>query len=460
MPEPDSRSSGPQHPGLANLMIDFNQMQAFMEDPLVIVEGSGVRLTDAQGRSYIDGIAGIAAMQFGHGNRPIIEAMQAQLERVALTLPIYATNEPAIELAERLIDVFPSDFTTVKFVSGGSEANETAIKMARQYHKQTGNPGKFKVISRYASYHGATLGALAATGGAARKAKYEPLPAGFVKVHPPDCYHCPFKLTYPDCGVLCAEIVDDVIRNEGPDTVAAFIAEPVIMSAEAFVVPPPEYFAILREICDRHNVVLIFDEIITGFGRLGELFGADVYRTYPDIMTVGKGISGGYAPLAAAIIHGRIAQAFLGERDAGVHFNAGHTYSGNPVSCAAGLAALRQITTGGVLDNCRRQSKRLRRHLEDMADRYEVVGRVDGHGLLLGVEFVADRSTRASFPSERPFGRAVGAEARTRGLIGRAGDHVWVFAPPLTSTDGEIDEMAEILDASIAETLEAFDRPA
>ena len=167
MPEPDSRSSSPQHPGLANLMIDFNQMQAFMEDPLVIVEGSGVRLTDAQGRSYIDGIAGIAAMQFGHGNRPIIEAMQAQLERVALTLPIYATNQPAIELAERLIDVFPSDFTTVKFVSGGSEANETAIKMARQYHKQTGNPGKFKVISRYSSYHGATLGALAATGGAA-----------------------------------------------------------------------------------------------------------------------------------------------------------------------------------------------------------------------------------------------------------------------------------------------------
>ena len=460
MSEPDTSSSGSQHPGLANLMVDFNQMQAFMEDPLVIVEGSGVRLTDVRGRSYIDGIAGIAAMQFGHGNRPIIEAMQAQLERVALTLPIYATNQPAIELAERLIDVFPPEFTTVKFVSGGSEANETAMKMARQYHKQTGNPGKYKVISRYSSYHGATLGALSATGGAARKAKYEPLPTGFVKVHPPDCYHCPFKLTYPECGVLCAEIVDDVIRNEGPETVAAFIAEPVIMSAEAFVVPPPEYFAILREICDRHNVVLIFDEIITGFGRLGELFGADVYGAYPDIMTVGKGISGGYAPLAAAIIRGRISETFLGERDAGVHFNAGHTYSGNPVACAAGLAALRQITSGEVLDNCRRQSQRLRRHLEDMADRYEVVGRVDGHGLLLGAEFVADRSTHASFPSDRPFGRAVGAEARRRGLIGRAGDHVWVFAPPLTSTDDEIDEMAAILDASIAETLETYEWPA
>ena len=230
-------------------------MQAFVEDPLVIVEGSGVRLTDVEGRSYIDGIAGIAAMQFGHGNRPIIEAMQAQLERVALTLPIYATNQPAMELAERLIDVFPPEFSTVKFVSGGSEANETAMKMARQYHKQTGNPGKYKVISRYSSYHGATLGALAATGGAARKAKYEPLPTGFLKVHPPDCYHCPFKLSYPECGVLCAEIVDEVIRSEGAETVAAFIAEPVIMSAEAFVVPPPEYFKILREICDRHHVV-------------------------------------------------------------------------------------------------------------------------------------------------------------------------------------------------------------
>lgn len=260
--------------------------------------------------------------------------------------------------------------------------------------------------------------------------------------------------------MLCAEIVDEVIRSEGPETVAAFIAEPVIMSAEAFVVPPAEYFKILREICDRHNVVLIYDEIITGFGRLGELFGADVYGAYPDIMTVGKGISGGYAPLAAAIIRGRFSETFLGERDAGVHFNAGHTYSGNPVSCAAGLAALQQITGGDVLDNCRRQSQRLRRHLEDMADRYEVVGRVDGHGLLLGAEFVADRSTRAGFPSDRPFGRAVGAEARRRGLIGRAGDNVWVFAPPLTSTDDEIDEMAAILDASIAETLETYEWPA
>lgn len=457
MTRPSPELLSERYPGLANLMIDFNQMQAFLEDPLVIVQADGVRLTDALGRSYIDGLAGIGAVQLGHGNKAIIKAMQAQLERVALAVPIYAANEPEIELAELLVGLMPPEFTTVKFTSGGSEANETAIKLSRQYHKQTGNPGKYKIISRYASYHGATMGALAATGGAARKAKYEPLPTGFVKVHPPDCYHCPFKLKYPECGVLCAEIVDDVICNEGPDTVAALIAEPVMMTAEAFVVPPPEYFTILRQICDRHNVVLIYDEIITGFGRLGGLFGADVYKAYPDMLTVGKGISGGYAPLAAVIMRGELAETFLGERDAGVHFNSGHTYSGNPVACAAGIAAVRQITADGVIENCQRQSKRLRAHLNEMANRYDVVGRVDGHGLLLGIEFVSDRKTRASFPADHLFGRTVGAEARSRGLIGRAGDHVWVFAPPLISTDDEIDEMAEILDASIAETLETFD---
>ena len=454
MSTPKSQSIAGRYPGLANLLIDFNQMQAFMEDPLVIVDADGVRLTDSEGRSYIDAIAGVAAVQLGHGNRPIIEAMQAQLERVALALPLYAANEPEIELAERVIELLPSKFTSVKFTSGGSEANEAAMKMARQYHHQTGNPGKYKIISRYASYHGATLGALSATGGAARKSKFEPFPTGFVKIHPPDCYHCPFNLKYPDCGVLCAEIVDDVIRNEDPETVAALIAEPVMMTADAFVAPPSEYFAILRDICDRHNVLLIFDEIITGFGRLGEMFGADLYHAYPDMMTVGKGISGGYAPLAATITSGPVADSFLGGRDAGVHFNAGHTYSGNPVACAAGLAAVRQIAHGGVIENCRRQSEHLRRRLAEMADRYPVIGRIDGHGLLIGVEFVADRDRHTQFPADRLFGRAVGAEARSRGLIGRAGDHVWVFAPPLTSSDDEIDEMSDIFDASIAEVLE------
>jgi adenosylmethionine-8-amino-7-oxononanoate aminotransferase len=449
-----------RYPGLQHVMLDFNQMKSFVEDPLVIVSGDGVRLRDARGRTYLDGLAGVAAVQLGHSNRPIIEAMQAQLDRVALALPLYAANEPELELAALLAEITPPEFTTVRFTTGGSEANETAFKMARQYHAQTGNPGKYKVISRYGSYHGATLGALAASGGAQRKTKFEPFPAGFVKVHPPDCYHCPFKLRYPDCGVLCAEIVEDVIVGEAPATVAALIAEPVIASADGFVVPPPEYFKILREICDRHNVVLIYDEIITGFGRLGELFGADVYGVYPDILTVGKGLSGGYAPLAAVILRDTIAQAFWGDPADNVHFNAGHTYSGNPVACAAGLAAVRQITDDGVLDNVRRQSKRLRTHLEDMAARYDVIGRVDGHGLLLGIEFVTDRDTHTTFPAERSLCRAVGRAAQDNGLIARMGEHVYILAPPLTVTDDEIDEMAEILDSSIAETLETFEMPA
>ena len=446
-----------RYPGLRHLMMQFHQMKDFLDNPLIVTEGEGVRIRDQDGRWYYDGVSGIGAIQLGHGNRKIIDAMKAQIDRVALALPVHAVNEPEIELASLLASVTPPEFTTVKFTSGGSEANETAIKLVRQFHKQTGNPGKYKVISRYKSFHGATLGTLAATGGAARKSKFEPLPAGFVHMHPPECYHCPFKLTYPDCGVVCAQVLEDVILGEGPDTVAAFIAEPAVMSAETFYVPPAEYLQIVRDICDRFNVTLIFDEVVTGFGRLGELFAAEAFGVWPDILTVGKGISSGYAPLAAVIMREEIAGAFWGDTAQNVHFNTGHTYGGYPVACAAGVAAVSQIADDGVLANARRQGQRLQARLLDMADRYDVIGRVEGRGLLWGVEFVADRATHASFPAGRKFGRAVGRAAREGGMIARAGDDAFVFLPPLVATDEETDEMADILDAAIAETLETFD---
>lgn len=453
---PDQESAGP-HAGLANLLVEFNQMKSFMDDPLVIVEADGVRVRDHSGQWYIDGLSAVAAVQLGHRNQAIIAAMTEQLNKVALALPLYAASEPAIDLATRLVEITPAPLTHVKYTTGGSEANETAFKVARQYHAQTGSPGKYKIISRYRSYHGATMGALAASGGAARKFPYEPFPTGFLKVHPPDCYRCPFGLSYPECGVQCAEIVDDVIRSEDPGSVAAFIAEPVTMSADGFIVPPSEYFKILRDICDRHNVLLIFDEIITGFGRLGELFGADVYNTTPDLMTLGKGLSGGYAPLAALMMTTPIAEAFWGDPTDAVHFNGGHTYAGNPVACAAGLEAISQIVEGGALANGQKQGARLRAGMEVLADRYEQIGRVDGHGLLQGIEFVKEGSARLPFPPSHLLCRKVGLTAKSNGLIGRMGDHEFVLAPPLTSTSDEIDEMLEILDTSIAESLETFD---
>ena len=459
MPEAtDPSQEFPQrHAGLANLLVEFNQMKSFMDDPLIIVEGDGVRVRDHTGQWYIDGLSAVAAVQLGHRNQAIITAMTEQLNKIALALPLYAASEPAIELARRLVEITPEPLTHVKYASGGSEANEAAFKVARQYHAQTGYPGKYKIISRYRSYHGATMGALAASGGAARKLPYEPFPTGFLKVHPPDCYRCPFGLSYPDCGVRCAEIVDDVIQAEGPDSVAAFIAEPVSMSTDGFIAPPPEYFKILRDICDRHNVLLIFDEIITGFGRLGELFGADVYNTAPDLITLGKGLSGGYAPLAALMMTTPIAEAFWGDPTDAVHFNGGHTYAGNPVACAAGLEAISQIVEGGALANGQTQGDRLRAGLEELAERYEQVGRVDGHGLLQGIEFVQDKSSRTPFPPDHLLCRKVGQTAKANGLIGRMGDHEFVLAPPLTSTSDEIDEMVAILDTSIAESLETFD---
>lgn len=437
---------------LRHIVLDFKQMSEFVKDPLVIEHADGVRYWDVDGKCYLDGLSGVFVVNLGHNNRGIIEAIRAQQERISFAPPLHATSPVAVELAARIAEVAPGDLNTVKLLDSGSEATEAAMKLARQYHRQSGHPGKYKIISRYHGYHGATFGALAATGATRRRWQFEPFPPGFIHVQTAHCYRCPYRLTYPACDVLCARIVRDVIEMEGPETVAAFIVEP-IGNTGGIITPPDEYFPILREICDEFNVLLIFDEMITGFGRTGRMWGADTFSVVPDIICMGKGITGGYAPLSAIAFSDKIESAFWGPGDAGIEFSHGHTYAGNPISAAAGLEAIRQVVELDLPGRARELGAFLQQRLLELS-RFGIVGEVRGKGLLLGVELVKDPNTKEPFSKETRVGTQIGQEALRRGLIIRFDPDWFALAPPLVVTKNEIDEMMEILDDSIGTVLE------
>jgi adenosylmethionine-8-amino-7-oxononanoate aminotransferase len=427
-----------------------DQMAEWTKQPLVMARADGVYYWDVTGKRYLDGISGIYVASVGHNNRRVIDAIKDQLDRLAFSPPMHGTNPQAVQLANLLAELAPGDLSTVKFECGGAEVVEAAIKLARQYHKLTGAPGKYKIVSRYQSWHGSTLGALSAAGLKSRKTVNEPLAPGFVHVFPPTCYRCPFGKTYPTCDITCATLIDDVIQMEDPATVAAVLVEPIGHTG-GVIDPPEEYLPILRQICDKHNVLLIFDEIITGIGRTGRMFAAETFGVTPDVLLIAKGLSGGYAPLSALICRQPIAQAFWGPIESNPGFVEGHTFEGNPVSCAAGIAVLREIIERDLLANARRQGERLRNGFEALARRYPVIGDIRGKGLFQAVEFVRDRQTKARFPDEMAFGVKVGRRALANGMICRFDPHWIALGPPLVVTDGEIDEMLAILDRSLGE---------
>src|SRR6516164_3202643 len=372
-----------------------DQMAEWSRQPLIMARADGVHYWDVHGRRYLDALSGIYVASVGHNNRRVIEAIQKQLDTLHFSPPMHGTNPVAVQLANLLAEIAPGDLATVKFECGGSEVTEAAIKLARQYHRLTGNPGKYKIISRYQSWHGSTMGSLSAGGLKSRKTVNEPLASGFLKVFPPTCYRCPFGKSYGDCGLTCATIVEQVIELEDPATVAAIMVEPIGHTG-GIIDPPPEYLPILRELCTRHNILLIFDEIITGAGRTGHLFAAETFGVVPDVLCTAKGLSGGYAPLSAMICRKPIADAFWGPIAENPGFVEGHTFEGNPISCAAGLAVLREIIERDLCGNARIQGQRLRLGLERLMEKYSVIGDIRGKGLFLGIEFVRNRSTKES----------------------------------------------------------------
>jgi putrescine aminotransferase len=327
---------------------------------------------------------------------------------------------------------------------------EAAIKMARQFHRQAGDPRKYKVLSHYRAYHGVTGHALAASGWRASRSPYEPLAPGFIHLHTPDPYRPPFNVDPADIAATYVSLVEQVIELEGSETIAALITEPILMTA-GVVIPPPGYLPALRDLCDRHDIVLIFDEVITGFGRTGHLFASELFSTWPDILVFGKGLTAGYVALSATVITDRLAQSFWGP--AGLEFAAGHTYAGNPVACAVGLAALEEIRELDVVANAAARGEQALSRLRSLQARIPGIGDVRGQGLLFGLEFVSDSETKEQFPAAENVGIRVREAARSKGLLLRASHWMAVLAPPLTTTAVELDEMLDILDEALTEVL-------
>jgi taurine-pyruvate aminotransferase len=426
-----------------------DQMKEFCRRPLVMARAEGLRYWDVSGKEYLDALSGIYVASVGHGNPRVLEAVRAQYERLHFSPPMHGTNDLAVQLANLLASVLPGDLNTVKFQCGGSEVTEAAIKMARQYHKLTGNPGKYKIISRYQSWHGSTMGSLSASGLKSRRTVNEPLAPGFIHVFPPTCYRCPFGKSYPSCEITCATLIEDVIEMEDPSTVAAVMVEPIGHTG-GIIDPPEEYLPKLREICTRHNVLLIFDEIITGVGRTGHMTAAETFGVLPDLLCLAKGLSGGYAPLSALVCRDPIAAAFWGDLPENAGFVEGHTFEGNPISCAAGIAVLSEIIERDLCANARAMGARLRAGLEGLR-RHGIIGDIRGKGLFLGVELVRDPVTRARF--DPPLGTLIGRKALENGLLFRFDPHWLAFGPALVITEEEVDEILRILDLSITQVL-------
>jgi adenosylmethionine-8-amino-7-oxononanoate aminotransferase len=412
----------------------------------IVTGGDGVWLRDASGRRFFDTLSGMWLCSVGHGRREIAAAIYDQACQLGYA-PDGTVHPATLKLAARLAAVAPDPAARVFFVSGGSEAVETAMKMAKKYHRNRGDAGRYKFISRRGSYHGATHGSLSLGGGGGNNgAEYGPLPYGSVRVQGPDQYRSPFGGAGGRGDIECAREIERAILNEGPGTVAAVIGEP-ISAANGVHLPHPEYWPMVREICDRYGVLLICDEVITGIGRTGQSFATEHWGVVPDIPVVAKGLTGGYAPIGAAIAAGHVADAFTGQ---GAAFDHRITYGGNPVSCAAGLATLDIIERENLLENSARLGARLFDRLQELY-RYDIVGQVRGGlGLICAVEIVASRTTRESFPKSARIAQRSKLAMERHGLLGRAGDVLFV-APPLSSTPGEIDFLVSQLSAVVAD---------
>lgn len=432
-----------------HVMVDFNQMKTFAADPLIMVEASGISLTDHEGKQYIDGLSGVFAVSLGHGNDAIIDAIVAQHRRLSFSSPIMTTTDRALELASELIRITGGRFDVVKQMNSGSEATEAALKLARQYHRQTGSAQRYKSISFYRSYHGATMGSLGATGWPQLRAPYEPFLSGAIHAHAPlegSCRSCGGT-----CTLACLAQLRDVIEHEGPNTVASIIVEPVMLTAGVQTLSP-EYLQGLRALCDETGVLLIFDEIVTGFGRLGAWFAAEQAGVWPDILCVGKGLTSGYAPLSAVLITEEVGSAFWGEPEAGVQYQAGHTFAGNPVSAACGLAVIKYFEEHQVLENVRERGLELEHRLNEIAARYPICGGLRGRGLLYCLDF---QDPASDGPGQgRPIGAAVQRAARQRGLLVRASPMNATLAPPLVVTASEVSRIADIFEESVASVSE------
>jgi taurine-pyruvate aminotransferase len=419
--------------------------------PLEVDRADDVWVWDVEGRRYLDAMAGLWCVNVGYGRREIVDAVSAQMTRLPY-YPLTQSHGPAAQLAARLTSLLPNELNRVFFLNSGSEAVETALKMARQYARRA-HPGqnRYKIIARHRAYHGFTMGALSATGQVLRKQAFEPLVPGFLHVAPPDHFRCNFCSGESCCTLVCADEFDRVIRMEGPESVAAVILEPVIGGGG--VLPAPAgYLKRVREICNRYGVLLILDEVITGFGRTGKLFGFEHEGVQADILTVAKGLTSGYLPLAATVTTDQVFGAFQSDTDETAKFAQVSTFGGHPCSCAAGLANLAILTRERLWENSARVGAYLIDRLRGL--KAKSIGEVRGQGLLVGLEMTADDS-RTPMPEAQVV--RIQKTVREAGvLIGRNNDtvpglcNVLTLSPPLTLTSEGVDTIVAAIEQAVA----------
>ncbi len=432
----------------------FSVLKNDIDGTRVIERGQGCHVWDAQGNRYLDGLAGLFVSQLGHGRPELARAAGVQAAKLAY-FPIWTYGHPtAIELSAKIASLAPGDLNRVFFTTGGSEAVESAWKLARQYFKLMGKPDKVKVISRNLAYHGTTMGALSITGLDSIKTAFEPLVPGAVKVPETNHYRCPTCQDDPHCTLHAADAIEEAILREGADTVAALFLEPVQNAGGCFV-PPPGYFERVREICDRHDVLLVSDEVICAWGRIGHMFGCERYGYQPDVITTAKGLTSGYAPLGAMIVSDRVAEPFVGTGDSFLH---GITFAGHPVSCAVALANLQVFAAEDIIGHVQANEPAFRAALDDLAD-LPIIGDIRGAGYFYGIELVRDRDSRASFSDderEHLLRGFLSNRLLELGLICRAddrGEPVIQLSPPLIAGPDEFEEIKSKLRQALTEAM-------
>jgi adenosylmethionine-8-amino-7-oxononanoate aminotransferase len=413
--------------------------------------GEGIYLWDVDGNQYIDGSAGPICVNIGHGVKEVTEAVKSQMESISYVHSSHFITDSVLDCAQKLSEFAPDGLNQVFFCSGGSEATEAAAKMARQYHLLAGNRQKSKVVARWQSYHGNTLGALSMSGNIARRKRYVPMLIDFPHIPQAYCYRCWFGKEPDGCDLECARALGTQIKATGPEYISSFIAEPFVGATLGSLPAAPGYFQLIREICDKHNVLFIADEVMTGLGRTGKRWGLDHWDTIPDIIATAKGLAGGYLPLGATIASDRVYAGF------DEPFAHGHTYGSHPVACSAGAAVLEYVNRYNLVQKSADLGEYLHERLHELYD-HPSVGDIRGKGLFAGIEFVRDRETKEPFSPDLKYNARIVEQCFENGLLvypgsgtvdGVRGDHIQV-APPLVIKRDEIDRIVELLDRSIS----------
>ncbi len=433
----------------------FTQQQEWeQEEPVIIEQGRGSSLIDVHGKRYLDGTSSIWVNLHGHRHPVLDRAIKAQLRKIAHSTLLGLSNPPAIMLARELIRLAPKGLTRVFYSDDGSTAVEVALKMAVQYwqqhHPKAGSKHSFLHLKL--AYHGDTIGAVSVGNIEVFHARFKPLLFPTLAAEPPYCYRCPVGLAYPGCRMACLDPIEQILRTRGRE-LAGFIIEPLVQAAAGMITAPPGYLRRVRELCTRYDVLLIADEVATGFGRTGRMFACQHEGVTPDLMAVSKGLTGGYMPLAATLTTEEIYRAFLGRFEDFRTFFHGHSYTGNPLGCAAALANLAIFRTEHTLERLRPKIRTMSRLLQPLR-KLRHVGEVRQRGFMAGIELVQDRRTRAPYPIESRIGHRVARAAREKGLLLRPLGPVLVLLPPLTTDGRTLARMVSILRRSIVEITE------